>query len=349
MHTLTLFISALFPAVARERRAGGSGGAPHMPSLQTLLARGDAAAPTQCEDEAAWLCGYFGLERQDDWPAAPAAALGAGLAPGDAYWLFADPVHMKVHRDRLVLVAPQALAIERTEAAALCAALSAHFASDGVEFLAADAQRWYLRRRAPARIRTCGLSRAAGRDVDALLPEGEDRLAWHRLINEAQMLMHAHEVNQAREARGDPAINSLWLSGGGKAAAVKAPCDAVAADGALARGLARLAGLPCVPARDGSGALQTPSLAHAGSVLVELDAALPAWLTSDDAGWQSALEDLERRWFAPLLRALSRGEIERLDIAAVADGRAHRWSVRRPHLWRFWRAAKPLPGSAVSA
>ena len=38
---------------------------------------------------------------------------------------------------------------------------------------------------------------------------------WRKLLNEAQILLHAHPINQARESRGQPRVNSLWPWGGG--------------------------------------------------------------------------------------------------------------------------------------
>jgi hypothetical protein len=39
---------------------------------------------------------------------------------------------------------------------------------------------------------------------------------WRHAINEAQMVLHAHPVNQARQAAGQPVVNSLWPWGGGR-------------------------------------------------------------------------------------------------------------------------------------
>ncbi len=59
----------------------------------------------------------------------------------------------------------------------------------------------------------------------------------------------------------------------------------------------------------------------------------------DSAAWKEALENLERRWFAPLGAQLKKGRIRQLVIATVADGRSHQWSVSRMNLWRWWRRA----------
>jgi hypothetical protein len=44
------------------------------------------------------------------------------------------------------------------------------------------------------------------------------------------MLLHAHPVNEAREARGQPSVNSFWLSGSGAARPVPAERPQVVPD-----------------------------------------------------------------------------------------------------------------------
>ena len=58
------------------------------------------------------------------------------------------------------------------------------------------------------------------------------------------MLLHAHPVNEAREARGELPINSLRLWGAGRARAARnSRWQSVAADDPAVRGAARLAGV----------------------------------------------------------------------------------------------------------
>ena len=85
-----------------------------------------------------------------------------------------------------------------------------------------------------------------GRNVDRWL--GETRSAAgrriRRLQSEAQLVFHAHPVNEAREARGEPVVNSLWLSGCGRAqagdGAAEPSVDDVAPRAAARRRLGRL-------------------------------------------------------------------------------------------------------------
>ena len=273
------------------------------------------------------------MARQSDWPSAPIALFGVGLTPGEDFWLSADPVHLQVNRDQLILQAPETLSITDAEAVALCAALNRHFAADQFTFLAPQPHRWYLRTAQPALIHTSGLSRVVGQDVDSMLPDGEDRLDWHRIFNEVQMLLHAQAVNEEREQRGALPINSLWFSGGGTLPCASTSFQAVIGSGALVHGMSKLAEIPFTATDQGIDSIA------ADNVLIELRDAESAWMRLDPAGWKDALENLERHWFAPLAGLLRKGRIRQLVIATVANGRSYRWSVSRGNLWRWWRPA----------
>src|SRR5574340_1660275 len=74
-----------------------------LPALETLLARG-RQTPLPPGGMEAWLCRAFGVEQQLDWPVAAITLLADGGDPGDEFWLLADPVHLQLQRDRMVLV-----------------------------------------------------------------------------------------------------------------------------------------------------------------------------------------------------------------------------------------------------
>ena len=201
-----LLVADLFPA-------GSSGSALYerlaLPALGTLLARGSTlpipAARGSHVSLEAWLAVEFGASAH----LAAASLRGDGIEPGDACWLRADPVHLKADRDRVLLADATSFEIDREETAALIAALNAHFAEDGLAFVAPVPQRWYVRVRDGARIQTTPTPRVRGRGIDGYLPEGEDGPRWRRLGNEAQMLLHGHPCNEARETRGALPVNGV--------------------------------------------------------------------------------------------------------------------------------------------
>src|SRR5262245_29700570 len=112
-----------------------------LPAAETLIAKGRRRT-VPFESAEAWLCERFGVARQRDWPVAPYALLGDGGAPGDDYWLRADPVHLVVDRDRLVLAGSARLS--REEAESLVEPLNAHFAGE-IVLHPLRPERWYAR------------------------------------------------------------------------------------------------------------------------------------------------------------------------------------------------------------
>ncbi len=76
--------------------------------------------------------------------------------------------------------------------------------------------------RACASLATASLDRVVGEAVDDWLPDRRQAADLRRLQAEAQMLLYTHPINDAREGRGELAVNSLWISGTGPTAAAAA-------------------------------------------------------------------------------------------------------------------------------
>ena len=144
------------------------------------------------------LCELFGVPCQGVAPIAPVSAAFDGLCEG--CWLRADPVHLRLQRDQMLLL-PN-VEINAEEAAQICASLNAHFSEQGMEFFAPHPLRWYVRLAALPDMVTVPLSQVSGRNVRGLLPKGAQALHWHQVFNEIQMLLFAHPLNEAREQQG---------------------------------------------------------------------------------------------------------------------------------------------------
>jgi hypothetical protein len=340
----TLFIPGLmWPRPGAHEVARGL----EIPALCKLLARGQAQRCAAIAPEG-WLCQAFEVERAQDWPIAPLTLELDGGKPGDAYWLRADPIHIKVERRRLLLVESAIFEVGAEEAQALAAALNAHFAADGYAFSAPHPKRWYVKLPRPPRLVTHSVSEAAGRDVQSCLPEGPDALAWHRVFNEAQMLLHGHPANQAREERGEPAINSVWLWGGGTRPPVRGrPYDAVWSDDAVASALAAAAGAAAdaLPVDAAAWIAKVEGAARDSGLLV-LDAAASAAAYGDVEAWRNRLSALEALWLAPLLRELHGGRLEAIAIVVPGPEAGYRFEVTRADLYKVWRPVKPLSAYA---
>lgn len=315
-----------------------------LPMLETLLARAQAETHAGVPREA-WLCQAFEVERQRDWPVAPLTRALAHSGDDDGYWLRADPVHLQLQRDRVVLIESGMLQIGPEEAAALTDALNAQFAVNGLRFEAPSPRRWYLRVPQPPAIRTRTLSEAAGRDVRESLPEGDDAGAWRQIVNEIQMLMHAHPCNEARAEAGLPAINSVWLWGGGVPTAVRGRAfRAVWSDDPLALALGALtdAHAEPLPADAGAWLAAAQGTHRDGCHLVVLEGCATTAPYGDAQGWRRALEALEAQWFAPLVQALRAGTLASLVLASPGPAASRRFALARSNLRRFWLRPQPL-------
>jgi hypothetical protein len=276
-----------------------------------------------------------------DWPVAAFTLLADDGNPGDDFWLLADPVHLQLQRDRMVLVDAGNLEISADEAASLTTALNHHFAQNGLTFLPTRPGRWHLRLARPARLETHPLEAVIGRNIRNFLPGGPDGKHWHTLLNEIQMLLHSHPVNEKREQRGALPVNSIWPWGGGVLPKnLAAPYAQVWANDALARGLAVAAGVDRAEAP--ATAAEWLRQAAPGTHLIVLDTLRSAALAGDFPRWRENLLRLEDDWFGPLRQALSRGQLAGLSLHVFADTPAQTFSVSRADLWKIWRRRKPL-------
>jgi hypothetical protein len=250
----------------------------------------------------------------------------------------ADPAHLRLHGDRLILADASRLAVTPDEAREFAAALNSHFAGEGISFVASRPQRWYMRTANEARLHTTPTSEAAGRSIEALLPRGEDSARWRRVMNEAQMLLHQHPRNEAREQEGRPAVNSVWIWGAGCDHRPGAAYATVWADDPVAAGLAAASGATARPL-PASGA----SLLEAGGSGTHLAVlALPATAYGDLAEWREAVATLERLWLAELLAGLWDAALDSLTLHGLGPDYGYTSVLTRRDRLRFWRTRRPL-------
>lgn len=320
-----------------------------LPDLQALLARSRRRSFPSI-GTAAWLCRAFEVERQRDWPVAPLTLSIDGGEPGEAYWLRADPVHLRPHGSQLLLADSSVFAISQLEADPLIVALNRHFVAEGLQFCAPHPDRWYLRLEADPEIATHALDEVAERNIDRFLPTGNDALRWHRICNEIQMLFHAHPVNETREQKGEPMINSVWLWGGGRKPAVPGrQFSALWSDDALALALAASAHIHAAPApADGEHWLHLlRETSHPdGHHLLVLAQLARATRRGDVCAWRNDLVVLDRQWFAPLLAALKQRLIAQLALVAPCADGCLGFELAPRDLLKFWRTVQPLSAHA---
>ncbi len=212
------------------------------PALCRLVAHGKNHMLNQ--PMTALICQHFSVQAKPDYPLAALSSDVYNSSSAD-YYLQADPVHLVMQRDAFSLSDPSTLVITQSELMTLCAVLNQHFMSGGLDFEVSN-KKLLLRLATVPRISTTLPESVVGRNVYAYLPQGTDASYWNKIVNEIQMLLHEHPLNQQREMAGLPVINSLWLSGGGLLPKITTiSFNKVYSDIAYVEKLAQLAGLAC--------------------------------------------------------------------------------------------------------
>jgi hypothetical protein len=310
-------------------------------ALETLLARAErtgASAPSASALEEE-LFALFGLQRNEETDAPVAAVtrmLDMGVLDND-WWLRADPVHLRLERDRLLLVDAAMLDITPGETERLVSEIMEVFSADGWLLKAPHPERWYLKPARVPRMTTTPLSQVIGKDVRAFLPQGTDARRWHTTLNEVQILLHASPVNAEREGQGKLPINSLWFWGGGRLPRLAAvPWTQVWSREPISQSLARLSGLTVSDLPSGFEIWRR--VAEAGEHLVVLPEAQEA-LWHDAGRWGDVMRRLEHEWAAPLQKALKAGALARATLVA---GSGARFSLDARCLRRWWRRRQSL-------
>jgi len=308
------------------------------PALDVLVSRSRTA--TAPRTLAATLTGLLPLAPDPGASLAVAALTwlaDTGEYP-DRYLLRADPVHVRADQACLRLFDTATFSLGAEEAAALVATFNEYYRKEGWQLRAPNPQRWYL---VPPRALDPGTrepGEIGGQDIREYLPSGPDSRTWRTLLNEVQMLFHDHPVNVARQARGEPPVNSIWPWGGGvlpgraEAAAVR-----VVGDDPLLVGLSRLAG--CERHDLPVAATELPESAAKGTCVVLLDVLAGAARYGDVEAWIDGIEALEQDWFAPVRERLASRALDTLEIYPV-NGRCHRLDQRR--LRYLWKRPRPF-------
>lgn len=325
------------------------------PALAALLSRAALAERTDGDGfqrtlpHERWMAHRFGVTASaqvDAAPLAPYAMLADGGVPGAGRWACVEPVHVHIARDHLILIGPQALALDTAEAVRLLDTARPLFEEAGLTLAAPTPLRWYLSGAALGELNAASPLRAAGRNIEIWLPHeaatGERSRAWMRYQNEVQMAWFEHPVNQGREARGLPTSNSLWLYGQGRMQPVRSPFAAVLSNTPALRGLALAAQARTDGVPGSARAMAQTDSAAQGVTLVELDALQQAFLEEDWGTWQATLAELDTAWFGPALEDLRGGAWTSVSLTFAGDGGCATYVATRGDGRRFWRTRRNL-------
>lgn len=261
--------------------------------------------------------------RQADLPLAAIACSADGMddqLQQQYPWIVGvEPVHLLLQRDSFMLDWPIKPHISQDDTQVLMTDLNQHFHEDDMLFVTGHSGQWYLLLKSAPDFRSYLPEEVAGRLVDDFQLRGAGALKWQRILNEIQMLLFSHPVNQRREQQGYAAVNSLWLCGSGrlpKADSVNAVT--LVGDSPLAKGLAMLHGAECHPLSINMAALgHHDALVYADSS-PEID-----------------------RWLTMAHQALKARKLESLSLILGHAGLAYCFELKPLDIWKFWRKSRP--------
>jgi hypothetical protein len=269
--------------------------------LERLLARADAAVTV-----TDWRADALSSQDWSIEPAAAPLALYAAHGPRAGAWTcFATAVHYAAEMSNVRLAGNGILRLHENTAVALAADFNRIWRDSGIVMTVGGFGDLFCSFDELLMVETRDPEAVLDRHIEAYLPQGPDAPRLRKLMSEMEMWLFEHPVLQ-NSARAAPALNGLWLWGGG-ATRTSAPPP----------------GLNCA----GDDALFSyfrGDVSRGGVVVA------PA---PGSADWPAA----ESQWLQPAASALKSGQLARL-ILSAAD---RCFTLRRSNLRRFWRRARP--------
>lgn len=268
----------------------------------------------------------------ENWPTAGAIAASALGFEDQRIHYRAAPVHLRADRDRVLLFAGEGLQMNATDAEEISRDFNQLYAGDEIN-LSFYRDAWLLSTPHAPGPDLPPLSRVAGRYLDAVMPADEHARRWRQLLNEIQMFLHDHPVNERRTASGALAVNGFWFWAGGRQQPLPLKDNGrLIGDEALMHGVATLGGLPLVPAQ----ALE--AVEQAGYTIMLWDHAEQALMSGDAHGWLRALSAFDAQFGASLGEWLASPACD-----VILDTGANVFTASTAAArWRFWRKNRPL-------
>ena len=315
-----------------------------VPCLSKLLSKSDLTVePT--EDMESWLCKQFNISQQQrNWPIAPLMLHRDApelTKSNKDFWLRADPVHLRIEQNHIMLADSQAFQISQQEAEEIVDSINRNLADQNFSVMPLHPDRWYVRMPNLPVMHTFSLDQVTCRNINSYLPSGSDSIRWHKLFNEIQMLLHDHPVNQARASRGELAINSVWFWGAGQMPqSVTTAFAHIYSNHDLPKALALAAEINSSELP--GNVFEWIPIQHSGIQLIVLDALQSKARYRNGYDWRETLSALEQQWFSPIYRALKERKISQLTITALNETGTLNFTIRPADLWKFWRLNQPL-------
>jgi hypothetical protein len=278
--------------------------------LERLLARADVSVAV-----TDWRLDAFRVIAPEmiSMPGVGAAALYAERGLVDAASVFvATPVHYVAEMSSVRLPADGILSLRQAEADALAVDFNRVWNDAGIRLLAGRCADLFCVGDQALNVTTHDPEDVLDRHIEKHLPSGAAAPRLRQLMSEIEMWLFEHAVNRTRIADATPAVNGLWLWGGGPALTSLPPVDGWTVGGdPLFKAFAAPPPLSCGT--------------DSGVVVTAAEPGTDAW------------RDMESRWLERSLADLRSGRIRRIDLSA--GNRC--FSVSAHWNWRPWRRHRP--------
>ncbi|MBU3624746.1 hypothetical protein ICN48_00635 [Polynucleobacter sp. JS-Safj-400b-B2] len=268
-------------------------------------------------------------------PLAPVLLLGQSNQFVDPTQVIAclQPVHLHATRDHLILMGQNQIDLTAEESDRLLKAALPFIEEDFQgPVLFHDRHYWFVPAGPFSSLATYSVDQAHGRNIDWWMPRDTDKEGiaklWRKLQNEIQMLWHIGPVNEEREQRGMPSINSIWVSGIGRLEDVQIPTllkqsQHLIGPHPILAGLAKLFSIPHEITLDDQN----------------LTGAF-AWLEQPQLAWQQ------------LSAALRDKQLDEVVIIDFPKGKVRERVFAAKDLnkksWAFWKKSEPLTWKEIS-
>ena len=255
---------------------------------------------------------------------------------GDFHWCL-DPVHVQIDLDEAILHASESLELTEQEARHLIRDLNKHFEEDELYIQYQTPHQWLLKGR--FELSTYTPTEVKFKNINEYQPYGKDQSFWRRLINEVQMFLHMHPVNQQRELAGKLPVNSLWLWGGGRYASLETTVELVYGEHALIANVASISnfshkGLPFE--------LNADMIKNRNCLMI-FSEQMDAIDARDIFAWFEYMQTFSGKIIAPLVSMLAHGDLDKLLLHSDAID----ISLTKKDLNRWWRRTRAFRNSIL--
>lgn len=229
------------------------------------------------------------------------------------------PVCLYLQRDHFVMGDAASAAMTQQEFATLTAVLQQHLPHPAMRLYALPQQAWVLVGDDTLSLPWQPATMLAGHNILPFLPKGKPSRWLQQWLNELQMVLYDHPINQQRENSAQPPINSVWV----ESAAAAIPCPenatstahfALLTDNADLAATATMLKMPCLPQ--------------------------PQWLTSrakQRVAWLEQPQSLQDGMMQALLWQLRVMKIKTLYVRVSAGQTTQQYTITPRQAWQFWK------------